>query len=107
MSSSVGASMRRVTRAAELERRSTADALGFLEYVRRRREVLDCQSQRLEHGHLVIRPPTWLGADRDFADLSDDVIGSDSAFLERSENVARLVERRLATVDIETRHHDG
>src|SRR5688500_1363918 len=63
------------------------------------RDVLDRDPDRLVDRDLVVRAPARLLADRDLADLVREVVGRELALVHWDQQVARLLQVRLARVD--------
>ena len=66
-------------------------------------EILDGEAERLEDRQLVVRAPARRRADQHLADLGADVLRADRALALREQEVAGLVDGRLAPVDEERR----
>src|SRR6185503_17149015 len=67
-----------------------------------RSEILDPEAERLEHRQLVLARSAGMLAHEHLAELRRDPLRAEA----REEEVARLVQRRLATVDDEGRCGD-
>src|SRR3954471_5339349 len=100
MSSIDSGSMRRMSCPAELDARPGADAQRLVVHVRRGREILDGQSQRLEECDLVLSAAPRTSPDQQLADFRDDVFRTNVAVVQRHENVAWFLERGFAAVDV-------
>src|SRR5215475_14738806 len=90
-SSSVSGSMCLNPRSAELDADAGTSAHGLSVDVRRRREIFDRESERLEQRDLRRVVPCGRSADQHFANFADDVIRSDLAGLEWCQQVAGLL----------------
>src|SRR5262249_31532075 len=73
----------------------------------RRRPVLHRHAQGLAERGLVARAPARAATEQELADLALDVARFEGALLHRDQEVAGLVQRRLAPVDEDARALDG
>src|SRR5258705_10117506 len=103
ISSGRGGSTARIARPTEIELYAAASLERFLVDVVCRRQVLDRDSQRLEERDLRRRAPSGHAAEKEIAHFAHDVAIVDRALLLRNQEVARLVQRGLAAVHVETR----
>src|SRR5438105_15411546 len=100
MSSMVIGSMIRMSRSAELDAHTGSRSLGSIVDICSGGEVLDRQTKRLEERDLAFVSTADAASDQQFAHLGDNMIGKNLAVAKRNENIARLLERRFAAVDI-------
>src|SRR5215211_5537484 len=95
--------------AAEVEPGAGAPRDGAIVDAACRGDVLDREAERLEHRDLLRRSASGYARrlDEQLADLAHDVVVADESFALRDEEVAGLVHRGLASIDVETRAGDG
>src|SRR5258706_6367861 len=99
-SSSVGGSMCRMPRSAELDVDARLRAARFGVEEVRGGEILDREPERLEQRDVAVALPAGRLADQHFADFAEDMVGRDLAVLDRRDDVAPLLERRPSAIDI-------
>src|SRR5436305_725443 len=102
MSSIDGGSMGRTARSAELDVHAAVRSRRFGEEEVRGGEILDGEPERLEQRDVVVALTPRHFAGQHVADFTEDVSLGDLAVRERRDDVARLLERGLAAIHVET-----
>src|SRR5215471_20928945 len=102
-SSTVGGSMRCNTGPAQLDASAHTCLECLAIHIRRGREILDGQAERLEERDFFFASARWRSPDQHLSNLTDDVIRPDLARLERREEIAWFLERGFPAIHVQPR----